>query len=347
MIKKGIGKIEDKEKYIRWFSELGKEDVNLVGGKGANLGEMYNLGLPIPQGFVITAEAYSYFLDETGLKEEIYNLLKIEVENTKKLEESSEKIKELIEKAEMPKDLREEIIEAYDSLSIDKEMLKNASSNVLSILKLSEPVFVAVRSSATAEDSSKASFAGQQETFLNVKGKENLIENVKKCFASLFTARSIYYRVKKNFKHEDVLIAVIVQVMVNSDKSGVIFSKDPVENTESIVIETVFGLGEGIVSGRIQPDNYIVSRDLKILDKKIAEKKIAITRNSAGKNEIIKLTEERSKQQVLNEYEIKKLADYALKLEEHYNLPQDIEFAISSNEIYIVQIGRASCRERV
>jgi len=182
-----------------------------------------------------------------------------------------------------------------------------------------------------------ASFAGQQETFLNVKGKIELIESIKKCFASLFTARSIYYRIKKGFKHEDVLIAVVIQLMINSDKSGVIFSKDPVFMNDNVVVEAVFGLGEGIVSGKIQPDHYVVSRELKIIEKNIAEKKIALVRNSAGKTETIRLTEDKSKQQVLKDYEIKKLADFALKLEEHYNQAQDIEFAIDSGNIFIVQ----------
>jgi len=336
-------KIKEKEvrledKYVRWFSDLGIKDVKLVGGKAANLGEMLKIDMPVPQGFVIIAGAYESFLEKTELKEKIYKMLEIDVENTAELEEVARKIREMIEQAEMPEDMEEEIIEAYGVLSFDEDMLKNASSDALNILRRGkEPVFVAVRSSATAEDSSVASFAGQQETFLNVKGNTALIESIKKCFASLFTARSIYYRVKKNFKHEHVLIAVIVQIMINSDKSGVIFSKDPVSKQDKVVIEAVFGLGEGIVSGRIQPDNYSVSKELKILDKKTAEKKIALFRNSAGKTEIVRLTEERSRQQVLSDYEIKLLANYALKLEEHYQLPQDIEFAIASGEIYIVQ----------
>jgi len=329
-------RVEDK--YVKWFSELSIKDVGLVGGKAANLGEMTNAGFPVPPGFVITAEAYSYFLEKTGLKEEIYNILKnLDVENTQELQEASNKIREMIEKENLPEDLAEEIVESYDILSLDKNNLKNVSDGALSILKMTEPAFVAVRSSATAEDSSEASFAGQQDTFLNVKGNDELINAVKKCFSSLFTARSIYYRVKKKFEHENVLIAVVVQKMINSDKSGVIFSRNPVGNPENVVVEAVFGLGEGIVSGRIKPDHYVVSRDLEILGEKIAEKKVAIVRDSSGKNQIVKLTEERSKQKVLTNYEIKRLADLALKLEEHYKKPQDIEFAIDSGEIYIVQ----------
>jgi len=335
-IKEKEVRIEDK--YVRWFSDLSSKDVKLVGGKAANLGEMLKIKMPVPQGFVIIASAYEYFLEKTDLKKKIYEMLKIDVEDTKKLEEVAKEIRNMIENASIPKDMGEEIVEAYEVLSFDDDLLENATPDALNILKRGkEPIFVAVRSSATAEDSSKASFAGQQETFLNVKGKIELIEAIKKCFASLFTARSIYYRIKKGFKHEDVLIAVVVQVMVNSDKSGVIFSRDPVKDPENIVIEAVFGLGEGVVSGRIQPDHYLINRDLKILEKKIADKKVALFRNSSGKTELVRLTEERSKSQVLSEYEIKLLANYALKLEEHYNSSQDIEFAVSSGEIHIVQ----------
>ena len=328
---------EAESKYVKWFSELSKKDV--AGGKGANLGEMYRIGMPVPQGFVISADAYIYFLEETELKDEIYKILaKLNIDDTAELESTARKIREMIEKAEMPSDMQEEILENYKTLGIDEDAFENAVGDALAILKKSyEPVFVAVRSSATAEDTKTASFAGQNETFLNVKGNTILIEAVKKCWASLFTARSIYYRIKKGFKHEDVLIAVIIQIMINADKSGVIFSRDPVKQDENIIIEAVFGLGEGIVSGKIQPDNYVVSRELKILNKNIVDKKIAIVRNSAGQTETVHLTEERSGSQVLSEYEIKKLADYALELEKHYKMPQDIEFAVDSGKIYIVQ----------
>lgn len=326
-------------KYIQWFSELGKEDVKEVGGKSANLGEMYNAGMPVPPGFSTTAQAYKYFLEETGLINEIYGILKkVDIENTAELEKTAKEIQKMIIEEEIPDDMKKEIVTAYESLSFNKDSLVNASDAAKQILRKGfEPIFVAVRSSATAEDTEKASFAGQQETFLNVKGRESLLLSIKKCFASLFSPRSIYYRVRKGFEHEDVLIAVVVQVMVNSDKSGVIFSKDPVEFSDNIVIEAVFGLGEGIVSGRIKPDHYVVSRDFKLLSKEIAEKKTALVRDSSGKTIEVKLTEDKSRVQVLNNEELMKLAEYALKLEEHYGRPQDIEFAIDSQQIYIVQ----------
>ncbi|MEM4230862.1 MAG: phosphoenolpyruvate synthase, partial [Candidatus Pacearchaeota archaeon] len=308
-------------------------------GKGANLGEMYNAGMPVPPGFVITAESYKYFLEKTGLGKKIYEILnRIDIENTAELEETAKVIQTMIVEASLPVDMEEEIVDAYEALSFNEENLRLAGEEAKAILKKGqEPIFVAVRSSATAEDTEKASFAGQQETYLNVKGERDLLLSIKKCYASLFSPRSIYYRVRKGFKHEEVLIAVVVQQMVNSDKSGVIFSRDPVEFTDNIVIEAVFGLGEGIVSGRIKPDHYVVSRGLKILKQEISEKKVAIVRDSSGKTIIVKLTPEKGKSRVLTKDEIIKLAEYALRLEDHYKLPQDIEFAIDSGKIYIVQ----------
>jgi len=331
-----------RDGFVRWLSELSKDDVVLVGGKGANLAEMYNLGLPVPPAFVVTSEAYSYFLEQTGLAEEIYEKLKdLDEEDTSKLEKTAKELREKIKSKEMPDELREEINEAYENLSVDKEELEKAGKDVVEILNKSDLVFVAARSSATAEDSSTASFAGQQETILNIKGKSNLIEAVKKCFASLFTARSIFYRIKKKIKHKDILNAVVVQKMIDSDKSGVIFSKDPVEKSDNIVIEAVFGLGEGIVSGKIKPDHYVVSRagpgHLKIIKKEIADKKLAVVRDSGGNQKDVELTREKSLQQVLSEHELLKLANYAVELEEHYGVGQDIEFGIEGREIYILQ----------
>ncbi|MEM4605606.1 MAG: phosphoenolpyruvate synthase [Candidatus Pacearchaeota archaeon] len=321
---------------IKWLSELTKKDILIAGGKGANLGEMYNSGFPVPPAFVITTHAFHYFIEKTKLQEEINQILsKIDIDNTKLLTEKAEEIRKIICSAKMPEDLENEILEAYDSLNIDLDEIKKAP-NALAIMRTArEPPFVAVRSSATAEDLGGASFAGQQETYINVKGNKELIEKVKAVFASIFTARSLYYRMKKGFD-AFVGIAVIVQKMINSDKSGVMFSVDPVKQ-ENILIEAVWGQGEGIVSGQIKPDSYIVSRDLEIIEEKISDKKIAIVRDSSGLTKTIQLTEEKSKQRVLKTYETKQLADYALKLEKHYGKPQDIEFAIENGEIFIVQ----------
>ncbi len=322
--------------FVKWFSELNKNSGNVAGGKGANLAEIYNIKINVPPGFVVTAQAYDYFIEKANLKSQIQHLLQqIDYENTEELNKTTEKIRELIVNAKMPKEMEEEILESYELL--DTNSLKNVRGTVLEILKSSEPIFVAVRSSATTEDLADASFAGQQETFLNVKGKTELLNNIKKCFASLFTSRAVYYRHKKGFEHTKSSLAVVVQKMVDSDKSGVIFSKDPTNKNDDVIIEAVFGLGEGIVSGRITPDKYLISKDLEILDKKISDKKVAITRSADGSQELIKLKEEKSRQQVLKEYEIKKLAEIALRLEAHYKKPQDIEFAIEGEEIFIVQ----------
>jgi len=321
--------------FVKWFSELDKNSGNIAGGKGANLGEIYNLKIPVPQGFVVTAQAYNYFIEKAKLKEKINELLeKINYEDTNQLNEITKQIRELIISAKLPKEMEEEIIEAYNLLGTPSNIPEGPA---LEVLENSEKVFVAIRSSATAEDLADASFAGQQDTYLNIKGEKDLLESIKKCFASLFTSRATYYRNKKGFKHSKVSLAVIVQKMVDSDKSGVIFSKDPSYKNDNIIIEAVFGLGEGIVSGQITPDKYVISKDLEILDKKIANKKIAITKGSDGEKKEIKLKESKSKEQVLKDHEIIKLSEIALKLEKHYKKPQDIEFAIEKDEIAIVQ----------
>jgi pyruvate,water dikinase len=331
--KKEVAKVD----FIAWFSELNKGSGNIAGGKGANLGEMYNLKIPVPPGFVVTAQAYEYFIKKAGLDEKIKTLLQsIEYENTEQLNKVTTEIRNLIEAGEIPKEMQEEIIEAYENLDVDKSHINGKSA--LDVLKTTpESLFVAVRSSATTEDLAEASFAGQQETFLNVKGKFELLKYIKKCFSSLFTPRATYYRNKKGFKHEGAFLAVIVQKMVDAEKSGVIFSKDPSQKRDDVIIESVYGLGEGVVSGKITPDRFVISKELEILERTIGDKKIAITRDSGGKKEIVKLKEEISKRQSLKDYEVKKLAEIAIKLENHYQKAQDIEFAIEGENIYIVQ----------
>ncbi len=350
--KKEVSEVKEKKEktkhpgFVKWFSELDKNSGNVAGGKGANLGEIYKLKIPVPQGFAVTAQAYDYYIEKAGLDDKIKEILgKINYEKTDELNKLTKEIRAMIEKATNPPKMEEEIIEAYEDLGAEESGFKERPAHEIVETQKSEEPFVAVRSSATTEDLAEASFAGQQDTFLNVKGKEELLEKIKKCFSSLFTPRATYYRNKKGFKHEQASLSVIVQKMINADKSGVIFSKDPSMKKENVIIEAVFGLGEGIVSGRISPDRYVVSKkelegkeaELKIKEKEIGTKKIAITRDSSGKKEIVKLKEEKSKQQVLRESEIKTLAEIALKLEDHYKKPQDIEFAIENNEIYIVQ----------
>jgi len=339
MIQKEVKKdsSNDKPDLIKWFSEIGKNSGSVAGGKGANLGEMYNFKVPVPPGFVITAQAYDYFIENSGLKEKIKNLLnKINYEDTQQLNDVTEKIRELIVESKFPKEMEEEILEAYESLGA--EDLSSVQGSALDILNnAQEPIFVAVRSSATTEDLAEASFAGQQDSFLNVKGNQELLVYIRKCFASLFTSRATYYRNKQGFRDVQASLAVVVQKMIDSTKSGVIFSKDPSYKDDNVIMEAVWGLGEGIVSGQITPDKYVVSKDLKILDIKIADKKIALTRDSSGGKSVVKLREEKSKQQVLTNSEVIKLANISLELEDHYKKPQDIEFAIEGDEVYIVQ----------
>ena len=332
----------EKKRLVAWFSELSNKDVQIAGGKGASLAEMFNSKFPVPPGFVITSDAYAMFLTSSGLDKRIKDRLeKIDVESTEELQKASKDIRKMIEESQMPRELVSEITEAYDFLAPHEQNNAKVSSSALDILRNARELpFVAVRSSATAEDLADASFAGQQDSFLNVKGSESLLVNVKKCMSSLFTARAIYYRTKKGFEHEKVRIAVVVQRMVDSDKSGVMFSKNPVTHADTIMIEGVWGLGEGIVSGMIKPDHFVVrsnEKEFTVLEESTSEKKVAVTRNSSGKNEVIKLSEDKSKQRVLSNYELKRLAQYAIDLEKHYQKPQDIEFAIEQGEIYIVQ----------
>lgn len=343
---KSAEEIPEKNDFIMWFSEINKNSGKYVGGKGANLGEIYNLKIPVPPGFAVTAQAYQSFIENAELKEKIEELLeRIDYEDTQKLNEITQNIRALIEDSDFPKQMEEEIVEAYENL--DTEGFDFQKDSPLDVLNSSrEPMFVAVRSSATAEDLADASFAGQQDTYLNVKGKHDLLESIKKCFASLYTSRATYYRNKKGFEHSKVSLSVIVQKMVDADKSGVIFSKDPSYENEETIIEAVWGLGEGIVSGKITPDKYIITSALDIKDKKIANKKIAITRDSSGSKAVVKLREEKAKHQVLKDYEIKKLTEIALRLEEHYQKPQDIEFAIEGEEIYIVQTRPITTMEK-
>jgi pyruvate,water dikinase len=241
--------------------------------------------------------------------------------------------------------MEEEILESYEHLGASKvDMAEGSALDILN--NAAEPVFVAVRSSATTEDLAEASFAGQQDTYLNIKGNSKLMDAVRRCFASLFTARATYYRIKKGFKHSQAHLAVVVQKMVDSSKSGVMFSKDPTYKSNDIIIEAVWGLGEGIVSGAITPDKYVVSNELSILDKKVSEKKIAYTRSSSGDQSIVNLSEEKSKHQVLKPGEIVKLAEFAKKLEEHYKKPQDIEFAIENEDVFIVQTRPITTMEK-
>jgi pyruvate,water dikinase len=322
-----------KEDLVIWFENLRKTDIPSVGGKNANLGEMINVGIPVPPGFAITAYSYKKFIEKSGISEKIYEIIKETVKDLndpKQYEEASKKIRELIEATPMPKDIGGAIRSAYEELCRK--------------LGLSD-VFVAVRSSATAEDLPDASFAGQQETFLNVRGVRHLLENTVKCWSSLFTPRAIFYRTEKGFAHEKVFISVGVQKMVNSKAAGVIFTINPVTGDPSqIVIEGNYGLGESVVSGAVTPDDFVVDKNtLKIIERRIAKKTVQYLRDpDTGKTVHLDVPVEKQEQPCLNNEEIIKLAELAKRIEQHYGKAQDIEWAIDSDlsfpdNIFIVQ----------
>lgn len=322
---------------IAWFREISNQDVATVGGKGASLGEMFNAGLPVPPGFMVTAQAYEKFITKTGIDKEIYEVLKdLDVENNTALQEAAKKVQKIIIKTPMLEDIKKEITESYNVMTVD-----HASKQGKEVLedKEAKAPFVAVRSSATAEDLPTASFAGQQATYLNVRGTAELIEAVQKCWASLFTARAIYYRIRNNFEHSKVFIAVVVQKMVNSEKAGVMFSVNPVSNnSEEVMIEAGYGLGETVVGGQINPDQYIVDKSSnEVKSTKVHKQTWMLVRSEQGKNVKKDVPSEKQEAQILTNYEIMELAKLAVKIEEHYKKPQDLEYAIENSKIYIVQ----------
>ncbi|MCL4363669.1 phosphoenolpyruvate synthase [Patescibacteria group bacterium] len=331
------------KKSIVWLEEVGKDDVGIVGGKGANLGEMTNAKLPVPYGFIITAYAYFDFIEKAKIKHQISNLLSsVNYDNPNELSQVSKLIQELINKAELPDYLVKEIIKHYDELPAKEEHFFNFRSNLLKqglkrIKSLYKMPLVAVRSSATAEDLPGASFAGQQETFLNVRGEAHLIKKVKECIASLFTERAIYYRHEQKFDHAKVGLAVVVQRMVESVKSGIAFSIDPVTNDKNkIVIEAILGLGEYIVQGKVTPDHYEVSKkSLVIINKEIKKQTIKLVKANIDNREVpVDLA---GKLQKLSDQEIIKVALLVADIEKHYFFPQDIEWAVEGNHVFIVQ----------
>jgi pyruvate,water dikinase len=331
------------KKAIVWFEEVGKNDVGLVGGKGANLGEMVNATLPIPYGFIITAQAYFDFVKKAGIQDKIMSLLaKINYENSHELEQASKQIGEIIISSNLPSSLVKEIIKYYENLEIkENKYFKNKGSFLKSgfskVKSLYQQPLVAVRSSATAEDLPTASFAGQQDTYLNVKGEAYLLKKVKECYASLFTQRAIYYRHEQKFDHSKVGLAVVVQRMVESEKSGVAFSIDPVTNNKNkIVIEAIFGLGEYIVQGKVTPDHYEVDKkSLVITKKEIKKQEVKFVKSNIANKEV-KLGRSGSLEK-LSDQEIIKVALLVRDIENHYYFPQDIEWAIEKDRVYIVQ----------
>jgi len=315
------------KEFILWFEELSKEDIPIVGGKCANLGEVIaKTGIPVPKGFAITADAYRYFIQDNAASKKIEALLKdIDVSDIKRLEDISRRLRRYIEGLPIPEKIEKDIIDSY---------------NRLSKLSGKKDLKVAVRSSATAEDLPGSSFAGQQDTYLNIS-KENLIDSIKRCWSSLFTPRAIVYRKEKGFSHLDVLISVAVQELINSQKSGVMFTIEPVSgNRDVIVINASWGLGEAIVSGLVTPDEYVVSKeDFKIVQKNISKKEKKVISDNKGGTIIVEVEEELKSVPALTDEQVVQLAKYGKRLEEHYGSPQDIEWAVDDRgKIFILQV---------
>ncbi len=311
------------QQAVVWFSDVSKDDIPLVGGKGANLGEMTNAGIPVPPGFIVTADAYFDFIEQSGLRDEIKAILSpVNVQDSRKLQEAAELVQQLILQADVPADTAAAVKQAYQQM---------------------DDGLVAVRSSATAEDLPEASFAGQQATFLNVEGPEAVVRNLRRCWASLFEARAIFYRAEQGFDHFQVGIAVPVQRMVQSEAAGVMFTVEPNTSDRSkITIEAVLGLGEMIVSGDVTPDHYLIDKEtMNIVVKEIKGQEWMLVKGDRSKgqprNVKIDLTPQQKATQKITDEEILLLAGIGKKLEEHYGAAQDVEWAREKGKIYIVQ----------
>ncbi|MDO8616603.1 MAG: phosphoenolpyruvate synthase [Dehalococcoidia bacterium] len=311
-------------KLVAWFSEVDKDDVGLVGGKGANLGELTKAGIPVPSGFAVTSHVYFHFVEQSGLTQPIRDILsRVDVNDSARLQSAAREIKGLISSASMPADVASQITRAY------REMGGGP---------------VAVRSSATAEDLAEASFAGQQSTYLNVEGEEAVVKAVQECWASLFEARAIFYRQQAGFEHLKVGIAVVVQHMVQSERSGVMFTLEPVTgDRDKIVIEAIYGLGEAVVSGAVTPDYYVIDKkSLAVRSKKVERQERQLVRNldaapGQENNVWLDIPAESGQAQKLTDEQIAELAEIGSRVEEHYGRPQDIEWAAEGGKFYLVQ----------
>jgi pyruvate, water dikinase len=303
--------------YTRFFTDLTKNDVAIAGGKGASLGEMTSADIPVPPGFVVLAPAFDQFLRETDLTQEVEAQLdKVNYEDIASVDRASRVIGALIQEAAFPKDLEEEVMKDFATLGAE---------------------LVAVRSSATAEDSSAASWAGELESYLNTT-QENLLENIKRCWASLFTPRAIVYRNEKGLRRTHVSVAVVVQKMVQSEIAGISFTVHPVtKDTNQMIIEACWGLGEFIVGGIVTPDSYVIDkRDGTLIDVNVAEQEEMLTRSERG-NQKIAVPAEKKAAQKLEGKRIKEIGDICIQIEKHYGFPCDIEWGFEAEKFYIVQ----------
>ncbi|HEY8804275.1 MAG TPA: phosphoenolpyruvate synthase [Clostridium sp.] len=306
-----------QNKYILFFDEIDKKDISLVGGKGANLGEMTKAGFQVPYGFCVTTKAYKAFLQYNKLLNFIPEVIKDA--NLENISQIGEKIRKKVARSEIPEEIAREILSAVQKTGIDN--------------------YYAVRSSATAEDLAFASFAGQQDTYLNIKGDDDLLISVRDCWASLFTDRAIIYRIQNKIDHEMVYMSAVVQKMVLPEVAGIMFTADPLSGHRGIVsIDTSYGLGEALVSGLVSPDIYKFRKsNMQIDSKVIGDKKLEILPIEGGGTKKVDITGERSKSQVMKDSQIKRLAELGMKIEKHYGCPQDIEWCLENEQLYIVQ----------
>lgn len=314
---------------VLWFNELHREDVNLVGGKSSSLGEMTSsMDVPVPYGFATTARAYRYFMHKTKLNDKVNDLLESikDYENSDELHKTCEQIRNLIVEAQMPDDLANDIKQAYSDLA--KKMGQ-------------EDPFVAIRSSATAEDLPNASFAGQQESYLNIKGAADVVNRVQQCYASLFTDRATYYRYKQHFPHEKVALSAAIQMMVFSKASGIMFSVNVANGDGSkIMVDAIYGLGEYIVLGKVTPDHFVIDKQsMKIVEKDILKQTVELVRVADGGTEEQTVPTELQEQAALTDSQVIELAGYAKEIERHYGCYMDMEYALdtNTNRLWIVQ----------
>ncbi len=304
--------------WTKPFSTIGKDDAAIAGGKGASLGEMTQAGISVPPGFVVLSSAFERFLEEADLNQELDAIFHtVNHEEIHTVERASEKMRRLITEAKMPEDI-------YSSILQNTRMLGAE--------------YVAVRSSATAEDSASAAWAGQLDTFLNTT-TDTLIENVQKCWASLFTPRAIFYRFEKGMHASKISVAVVVQKMIQSEVAGIAFSVHPVtEDRNQMIIEAVFGLGEAVVSGQITPDSYVVEKTPhRIIDTNVVVQDRALWRAKDGGNEWRALSKEEGGKPTLDEKQVLELAELILKIESHYGFPVDVEWAFEAGKFFITQ----------
>lgn len=299
------------------FIDIKKEDVSLAGGKGANLGELISADINVPKGFVIATDSYKAFLRENGIEEIIRNKLREVSDDEEQLLKAADYFRKLIRSSDFSTETKKLITDKYKSLG--------------------ENIRVAVRSSATAEDLSDASFAGQQETYLNVVGIDNVLLQIRNCYASLWGNRAVSYRFHQGYDQTSLAIAVVVQKMVESEKAGVLFTVNPLsQNANEMQINASYGLGESVVSGRVTPDSYIVDKSGRLLETTIGSKETKIVYGSKDTVEIA-VDEEEQKKRVLDDNEISELVNCGLKIEKHYGMPMDIEWAVKDGNVYILQ----------